>query len=59
MPTVSPQAAQPVDAVDSRRDFLADAEMNASYPDVYTHPPSPPTVSADLQKRDSLSCLVD
>ena len=34
MPTVSPQAVQPVDAVDSRRDFLADDEMNASYSDV-------------------------
>ena len=52
MPTVSPQAAQPVDAVDSRRNFLADAvEMNTSYSDVYTHPPSPPPAPADLQMR--------
>jgi hypothetical protein len=50
MPTVSPQAAQPVDAVDSRRNFLADAvEMNTSYSDVYTHPPPPPPAPADLQ----------
>ncbi len=44
MPTVSPQAAQPVDAVDSRRDFLADA-----YSDVHTHPLPPPPAPADLQ----------
>ena len=51
MPTVSPQAAQPVDAVDSRHDFLDDAEMNAGYSEVYTHPPSPPPAPADLQIR--------
>ena len=51
MPTIGPQAAQPVDAVDSRLDFLADDEMNASYSDVYTHLPSPPPAPADLQIR--------
>ena len=51
MPTVGPQAAQPVDAADSRLDLLADAEMSASYSDVYTHPPSPPPAPADLQMR--------
>ena len=51
MPTVSPQAAQPVDAVDSRHDFLADDEMNAGYSEVYTHPPSLPPAPADLQIR--------
>ena len=49
MPTSGPQAAQPVYSRHS--DFLADAEMSASYSDVYTHPPSPPPAPADLQTR--------
>jgi hypothetical protein len=49
MPTSGPQDAQPV--YSRRSDFLADAEMNASYSDVYTHPPSPPPAPADLQTR--------